>query len=72
MFFYLLTGRYDKLKVLQDHLTKKGEYSRRFLNTIYTCNNNEKVKILSENGHSKLKTKSYSVLGFINRKITQK
>jgi hypothetical protein len=53
IFFYVLTGRFDKLKIMQDLLQKKGENSRRFLNCIYTSNVEEKIKILTETGHCK-------------------
>lgn len=53
MFFYFLTGRFDKLKKLDALLKDKGENSRKFLNSIYTANHLERIKMLSENGHCK-------------------
>lgn len=53
MFFYFLTGRFDKLKKLDTLLKDKGENSRKFLNSIYTGNHLERIKMLSENGHCK-------------------
>lgn len=53
MFFYLLTGRYDKLKLLDDLLHKENDNSRRFLNSLYTGNINERIKLLAETGHRK-------------------
>ena len=47
----MLNGRYDKLKILEDLLQKKGENSRRFTNSIFTCNIEEKIKLLNETGH---------------------
>ena len=54
LFFYLLTGKFDKLKKLENVLKDKGENSRKFLNLIYLANHNEKIKMLSENGHYSL------------------
>jgi len=54
MFFYLLSGRYDKLKVLDELLHKENDNSRRFLNSIYTGNIHEKIKLLAETGHLSL------------------
>jgi coatomer protein complex subunit alpha (xenin) len=52
--FYVLTGKQDKLKILQEALHLQGENSRRFLNSIYTNNVDEKIKILTETGHLSL------------------
>ena len=54
MLFYVLTGKSDKLKILQEALQAQGENSRRFLNSIYTNNIEEKIKILTETGHCKI------------------
>ena len=35
-------------------LKQTGDNSRRFLNAIYTCNNEEKINVLKETGHSTL------------------
>ena len=53
MFFYFLSGKFDKLKKLEAILKEKGESSRKFTNTIYTCNHVERLKILHENEHCK-------------------
>jgi hypothetical protein len=53
IFFYVLSGRLDKLKILQEVLMNKGENSRRFLNSVYTGNVDEKIRLLTETGHSK-------------------
>ena len=54
MFFYTITGRQDKLKKLGVALETANDNSRRFLNSIYTNNVDEKVKVLNETGHSKI------------------
>ena len=54
IFFYLITGKFDKLKKLETLLKDKSENSRKFLNVLYLVNHNEKIRILSENGHCKL------------------
>ena len=54
LFFYTITGKQDKLKMISESLSKTSDYSRRFLNAIYTCNNDEKIKVLKETGHSTL------------------
>jgi len=50
----MLSGRFDKLKILQELLQKKDENSRRFINCIYSGNVDEKIKILTETGHCNL------------------
>lgn len=50
----MISGKYEKLNILQDLLQKKGENSRRFLNCIYTGNVDEKIRILTETGHLSL------------------
>lgn len=47
----MLCGRYDKLKILEELLQKKGENSRRFTNSLFTCNIEEKIKLLLDTGH---------------------
>jgi hypothetical protein len=47
----VLSGRFDKLKVLEDLLAKKQENSRRFLNCIYTGNASEHIEMLAQTGH---------------------
>ena len=54
IFFYTITGRQDKLKKVTLALKQTGDNSRRFLNAIYTCNNEEKINVLKETGHSTL------------------
>ena len=54
IFFYTITGRQDKLKKVTLALKQTGDNSRRFLNAIYTCNNEEKINVLKETGHSSL------------------
>ena len=54
IFFYTITGRQDKLKKVTLVLKQTGDNSRRFLNAIYTCNNEEKINVLKETGHSTL------------------
>lgn len=53
IFFYVLSGKYDKLKKLESILKDKSDYSKKFLTHVYLCNNEEKIKLLSENGHCK-------------------
>ena len=54
IFFYTITGRQDKLNKVTLALKQTGDNSRRFLNAIYTCNNEEKINVLRETGHSTL------------------
>lgn len=54
MFFYLLSGNFDKLRRLGEKLKGNAENSRRFINNIYLANHEEKVNILVENKNSKL------------------
>ena len=54
IFFYTITGRQDKLNKVALALKQTGDNSRRFLNAIYTCNNEEKINVLKETGHSTL------------------
>lgn len=54
MFFYFISGKFEKLKKLEDLLKDKGELSRKFINTLYTSNHEEKIKILINSGYSKL------------------
>ena len=54
IFFYTITGRQDKLKKLELALQTANDNSRRFLNSIYTNNVEEKVNVLNETGHSSL------------------
>ena len=54
IFFYTITGKQDKLKKVALALKQTGDNSRRFLNAIYTCNNEEKINVLKETGHSSL------------------
>jgi coatomer protein complex subunit alpha (xenin) len=54
IFFYTITGRQDKLKKVTLALKQTGDNSRRFLNAIYTCNNEEKINVLKETGHTTL------------------
>jgi coatomer protein complex subunit alpha (xenin) len=54
IFFYTITGKQEKFKKLTSNLEKAGEYSRRFLSAIYTCNNEQKINVLKETGHSTL------------------
>ena len=49
----MLTGRFDKLKKLEELLKKEGENSRRFTNSLFTCNIEEKIRLLMETGHCK-------------------
>jgi coatomer protein complex subunit alpha (xenin) len=53
MFFYSLSGKYDKLKKLDTLLQNKGDSNRRLINTIYTGNSLERTRILYENKHCK-------------------
>jgi hypothetical protein len=50
----MLTGRYDKLKKLEELLKKEGDNSRRFTNSLFTCNIEEKIRLLMETGHCKI------------------
>ena len=54
IFFYTITGKQEKLKKVGLALKQTGDNSRRFLNAIYTCNNDEKINVLKETGHSSL------------------
>ena len=54
IFFYTITGRQDKLKKVTLALKQTGDNSRRFLNAIYACNNEEKINVLKETGHTTL------------------
>ena len=54
IFFYTITGRQDKLKKVTLALKQTGDNSRRFLNAIYTCNNEEKINVLKETGQTTL------------------
>ena len=55
MFFYLISGKFEKLKKLEALLKDKGEISRKFINTLYTANHSERINILNESGYCKLK-----------------
>lgn len=50
----MITGKRDKLQKLEEFLLKKNDNSRRFLNTIYTGNSTDRIKLLAETGKSKL------------------
>ena len=45
MFFYLISGKFEKLKKLEALLKDKGEISRKFINTLYTANHSERINI---------------------------
>lgn len=47
----MLTGRHDKLNIMQNLLSKNEDNSRRFTNSLYTCNIEERIKMLNETGH---------------------
>jgi len=47
----MLTGRFDKLKKLEELLKKEGDNSRRFTNSLFTCNIEEKIRLLMQTGH---------------------
>jgi len=70
----MLTGRNDKLNIMQTLLSKNEDNSRRFTNSLYTCNIEERIKMLSETGHRKFTIinnfllNKYRLLGFINCK----
>lgn len=49
----MLSGKHEKLRKLEELLQKKGDSSRRFINSIYTGNITERIKLLSEAGHRK-------------------
>jgi len=53
MFFYMLNGRVDKLNIMETLLRKNEDNSRRFTNSLYTCNIEERIKMLNETGHRK-------------------
>lgn len=53
LFFYMLSGKFEKLKKLEALLKDKKDNSRKFANLIYLANHNEKIKMLTENGHCK-------------------
>jgi hypothetical protein len=48
----MITGKRDKLQKLEEFLQKKNDNSRRFLNTIYTGNATDRIKLLAETGKS--------------------
>jgi hypothetical protein len=50
----MLTGRFDKLKKLEELLKKEAENSRRFTNSLFTCNIEEKIRLLMETGHCRI------------------
>ena len=54
IFFYTITGRVDKLRKVTNALQQTKDNSRRFMNSIYTCNVDEKVSVLNETGHNSL------------------
>ena len=54
IFFYTITGRQDKLRKVAGALQQTKDNSRRFLNSMYTCNVDEKVNVLNETGHNSL------------------
>lgn len=53
LFFYMLSGKFEKLKKLEALLKDKKDNSRKFTNLIYLANHNEKIKMLAESGHCK-------------------
>jgi hypothetical protein len=61
MFFYMLNGRVDKLNIMETLLRKNEDNSRRFTNSLYTCNIEERIKMLNETGHRKF----YLILKFL-------
>ena len=48
----MLTGKRDKLQKLESIFQTKSDNSRRFLNTIYTGNITDRIKLLAETGKS--------------------
>ena len=48
----MLTGKRDKLQKLEAIFQSKCDNSRRFLNTIYTGNTTDRIKLLAETGKS--------------------
>lgn len=52
IFFYTISGRQDKLNKIAVALKNTEDNSRRFLNSLYTCNVNEKIEVLKSTGHS--------------------
>lgn len=50
----MLNGRVDKLNIMETLLRKNEDNSRRFTNSLYTCNIEERIKMLNETGHHSL------------------
>ena len=55
IFFWMLTGKKYMYEKLLDKLKLQGENSKRFLTSLYTGNINDRVELLAETGHCKLK-----------------
>jgi hypothetical protein len=67
----MITGKRDKLQKLEEFLQKKNDNSRRFLNTIYTGNSTDRIKLLAETGKSII-NKNFSSSSLTNRENPQK
>jgi hypothetical protein len=51
----MLSGRVDKLNIMETLLREKGDNSRRFTTSLYTCNIEERIKMLNDSGQCKNK-----------------
>ncbi len=54
IFFYTISGKFEKLKKVSLALKQTNDNSRRFLNAIYLNNVDEKIDVLNSTGHSTL------------------